>query len=190
LIFDLEGKAEYRNPQPKGIGQASGHSRLNISERMPLMDVMTIDVAAKDSINLVCAKCGNEKQITVSKLPDAGRIYKVKCKCTHVFSVAFNRRKYNRKRTNIIGSYASKHSLADNIINITDISRGGLAFVRTDTSMIAVGDKLTINFTLDNTERDSITCTALIRNILGKKVCVEFLDMRKGMQTTLGFYLM
>jgi hypothetical protein len=108
----------------------------------------------------------------------------------HAFSIAFNRRKYNRKKTNIIGSYLSKHSLADNIITIIDLSRGGLAFIRNDTTKIAIGDKITINFTLDNSERDSIECTALIRNVFDNRVCVEFLDMRSGMKTSLGFYLL
>jgi len=87
------------------------------------MDFMTINIAGKKSINLVCSQCGCAREINVSSLPDIGKVYKVKCKCIHSFSVAFDKRKEKRKRTKLTGTYPVEHNMTDNIINMVDLSR-------------------------------------------------------------------
>ncbi len=153
------------------------------------MDLITLNIASKESINLVCSKCGNMRKIIISELPNIGRIYKVKCKCTHDFSIQFDRRKHKRKRINFIGTYSVDDSFVDSIINIIDISRGGLAFIRTEKNKLNIGDKIHIKFNLDNPNGDLIDCIALIRNIFDNRVCVEFIEIKGRGQTTLGFYL-
>jgi hypothetical protein len=106
------------------------------------------------------------------------------------FSVAFDRRKYKRIKTNLIGVYSLEQSLSDNLINIIDLCRGGLSFIQTDKNMIEIGDRLTISFNLDNADKDRIECRVLVRNIVDKRVCCEFIDMRDGMKTKVGFYMM
>jgi len=154
------------------------------------MDVVTINIAGKESIKLVCSKCGSAREIKISSLPDIGRVYKIKCKCIHGFSIAFDKRKYKRKKTNFIGTYSLENSLADNIIDIIDLSRGGLGFIRTDRNKLEIGDRLAVRFKLDNAGNDLIDCIVSIRNIFDNRVCCEFLDMKGGMKTTLGFYFM
>jgi len=154
------------------------------------VDLVTINITSKESVNLVCSKCGNARRIVTSKLTHVGRIYKVKCACTHGFSIQFERRKYKRKKLKFIGTYSTEHNLTDHIIDIVDLSRGGLAFTRTDSNKLMLGDKINIRFNLDNPEQDLIECTVLIRNVFDSRVCVEFLDMRGRMHTTLGFYFL
>lgn len=163
---------------------------LRHSKRRIWMDVITINIAGKESINLVCSKCGCAREISISSLPNLGKVYKIKCKCIHGFSVAFDKRKYRRKKINIVGTYSLEHSLTDHIIDIIDLSRGGLGFIRTDKNKLIIGDRLTVNFNLDNAEGDLIRCSILVRNILGNRVCGEFVGMPGRMQTTLGFYFM
>jgi hypothetical protein len=102
----------------------------------------------------------------------------------------FDKRKYKRKATNFIGTYALENSLTDNIIDIIDLSRGGLGCIRTDKNNIKIGYRLTVNFNIDNAEGDMINCSVLVRNIIGNRVCGEFLDMTGKIRTTLGFYFM
>ena len=154
------------------------------------MDIVTINIAGKESIKLVCSKCGSAREINISSLPDIGRVYKIKCKCIHGFSIAFDKRKYKRKKTNFIGTYSLENSITDNIIDIIDLSRGGLGFIRTDRTKLKIGDRLAVRFNLDNAGNDVIDCIVSIRNIFNNRVCCEFLDMRGGMKTTLGFYFM
>jgi hypothetical protein len=154
------------------------------------MDVITINIAGKESVNLVCSKCGCARKIDISSLPNIGKVYKIKCKCIHGFSIAFDKRKYKRKKTNLIGTYALEHSITDNIIDIIDLSQGGLGFIRADKNKIKIGDRLTVCFNLDNVGGDMIKCSILVRNVIGNRICGEFLDMAGKMRTTLGFYFM
>ncbi len=152
------------------------------------MDVVTISIAGKESIRLECPECGCAREINVSSLPDIGKVYKIKCKCVHGFSIAFDKRQHKRKKTNLVGTYSLEHGLANHIIDVVDLSRGGLGFVRTDKNELSVGDRLIVRFNLDNGEQDVIEGLILIRNIFNDRVCCEFLNMRPRMQTTLGFY--
>jgi len=154
------------------------------------MDFITINIAGKESVNLVCPQCGLAREINLSSLPDIGKVYKVKCKCIQPFSVAFDRRKEKRKETNLIGSYSFEHSIRDNIIDVIGISRGGLAFIRTDKITLKIGDQIVVRFNLDNLEKDIIESNITIRNIFNNRVCGEFVDMRGGMNRTLGFYVL
>ena len=154
------------------------------------MDFRTINIAGKEFINLVCPECGSAREINVSSLPDIGRVYKVKCKCIHPFSVAFDKRKAKRKRTKLIGTYSFERSMTDNIIYVVDLSRGGIAFTRTDNNRLKIGEQLIIHFNLDNVEHDLIEYIITIRNIFDNRVCCDFIDIRSGINKTLGFYLM
>jgi hypothetical protein len=154
------------------------------------MDFITFNIASKEYIDLSCPKCGNTKRVIISKTPNIGRVYKITCKCHHHFFAVFDRRKHRRKKLDLVGTYSLSRSFTDNIINIIDLSSGGLAFVRTDKNKLSIGDKISIRFNLDNPDGDLIECTAIIRNISNKKVSAEFVNMKGKMQTTLGFYLL
>ncbi|SPF42608.1 hypothetical protein SBDP1_40007 [Syntrophobacter sp. SbD1] len=155
------------------------------------MDAMTINITDKNSIDLLCSKCGSAKRINISQMPNGiGRAYKITCKCTHSFTILFNRRKHRRKRCSLIATYSVKNVFGDNIITITNLSRGGLAFNRSDNNQLKINDRITIRFNLDNAQGDLIESTAIIRNILQDTVYVQFEEMRGRMQTTLGFYFL
>jgi len=141
------------------------------------MDVITINIAGRESVNLVCSKCGSARRIDISSLPNIGKVYRIECKCIHGFSIAFDKIKYKHKKTNFIGTYSLDNSLTDNIIDIIDLSRGGLGFIGSDKNKIKIGDRLTVRFNIDNAESDMINCTILVRNVIGNRVCCEFLDM-------------
>ena len=147
------------------------------SSRRIRMDVITINIAGRESVNLVCSKCGSARRIDISSLPNIGKVYRIECKCIHGFSIAFDKRKYKHKKTNFIGTYSLDNSLTDNIIDIIDLSRGGLGFIGSDKNKIKIGDRLTVRFNIDNAESDMINCTILVRNVIGNRVCCEFLDM-------------
>ncbi len=155
------------------------------------MNTMTISIADKDSINLLCSKCGYTKQINISHMPNGiGRAYQIACKCTHTFTIIFDRRKHKRNKCSLIATYSIKNAFTDNIITITNLSRGGLAFNRGDNNQLKINDRINIRFNLDNTQGDLIECTAIIRNIVRDAVYVQFEEMKGRMQTTLGFYFM
>ena len=150
------------------------------------MNCVTVNISGKESADLVCPYCKKLSTIAVSNL--SHRIYRAKCKCTNSFLVEFDRREFIRRLTNFIGTYAQMQSFTNNIINISNVSRGGLGFSRTDRGNIRINDKIIINFNLDNSEHDLIEGAGLVRNICDEQVCVEFVHLRGWMRTILGFY--
>ena len=152
------------------------------------MNLVTINIGSKESENLACPQCGNLRPVVFSKLPR--RFYKARCKCMHEFIIKLNRRKHIRKTINLIGTYSFKRSFANNIIDVIDLSKDGLGFIRTDTNILNVSDTILINFNLDNSVHDTIESSALIINICNNRVCVEFASMKDRIKTTLGFYFL
>lgn len=142
------------------------------------------------SVDMVCAECGNSRQITVSSLPQLGKIYRIKCRCGNSAAFVLDRRKHKRKKINFIGLYSVRGSIRDHIISVVNLSRNGLCFKRTDNTKLDVGQVISINFQLDNLERDSVRCDAIVRSIVDDKVGVEFKDMGGSTDRTLGFYLL
>lgn len=181
-----KGETIHRTP-PSLSPDVNHDERIRLSNTET--DTITINVVGKKSISLVCSKCGCARNIIVSSLPDIGRVYKVKCKCIHGFSISFEKRKYKRKTTKLIGTYAFQHSMTNNIIDIINLSRGGLGFVRTDRNKMKKGDILIVRFNLNNSEHDMIECLITIRHIFDNHVCGEFIDISGRMKQTLGFYL-
>lgn len=152
------------------------------------MDVTKYDISTNKSIRVTCPECGKMRQLNIVNLPRIGRAYKVKCKCNNHFLIIFERRKYIRKKVNFIGIYYTHSRFRSNIIDITDLSKGGCTFIRKDKHQLKIGDTISIRFNLDNVHNDVIDSTALIKNIFDNRVCIEFLVMRGSMERTLGFY--
>jgi hypothetical protein len=153
------------------------------------MNNIIIRVAEKETINLLCTKCGNSRQFSVGKFSANDNKYRIQCRCGHSFKIMLDRRKYYRKKTDLRGTYIVDKFARDEIIDIIDLSTIGLCLVRRDNRELDLGQIISISFMLENAERDEIKCKATIRQIMDDKVGVEFLDLTPGMQKTLTFYL-
>jgi len=151
-----------------------------------LVNISIVDVAGRESADLMCSQCGISRKIAVPKVPN--RFYKVKCGCMNKFFIELNRRKYKRKQTNFIATYSLRQNFANFIIDVVDLSKGGLGFIRTDRNKLSISDLLTVTFSLDNAEQDVIKCTTLIKNINNGRVCTEFVNLVGREKTILGFY--
>ena len=138
----------------------------------------------------MCVKCGNTRQIAIASLPVVRNLYKIKCKCGHTFTVLFNKRKSERKKTSFSGGYSLENSLREDIIQIVDLSRTGLCFTRNDGIRLKVGQSVSIRFRLYGVDSDLFECSAVIRNLTEDRVGAEFVNMSKSKQTMLGFYLL
>lgn len=130
---------------------------------------------------VICPKCEKSKTIDVSE--DIGSKYLVrlqhKCSCGYLYIVLLERRKRHRKIVNLPGTFiysVSKEQVDKGLMTIQDITRAGLCFkLDANTKQkFNIGDKFLLEFHLDDKSRSLIKKEAIIRNIRGPFIGVEF----------------
>lgn len=130
---------------------------------------------------VICPKCEKSKTIDVSE--DIGSKYLVrlqhKCSCGYLYIVLLERRKRHRKIVNLPGTFiysVAKEQVDKGLMTIQDITRAGLCFkLDANTKQkFNIGDKFLLEFHLDDKSRSLIKKEAIIRNIRGPFIGVEF----------------
>jgi len=130
---------------------------------------------------VICPKCEKSKTIDVSE--DIGSKYLVrlqpKCSCGYLYIVLLERRKRHRKIVNLPGTFiysVSKEQVDKGLMTIQDITRAGLCFkLDANTKQkFNIGDKFLLEFHLDDKSGSLIKKEAIIRNIRGPFIGVEF----------------
>ena len=99
---------------------------------------------------------------------------KYRCLCKHSFSVILERRKYFRKEVKLAGSIIHKKTKAP--FTVTDLSRYGLKITMFRKIDLEIGDRLHIEFTLDDKNRSVVFKDVVVKNIHNKEAGVEFLS--------------
>lgn len=138
-----------------------------------------------------CPVCTKARTMDVSKFLEVksnARI-KAKCPCGNTYSVILERRKHYRKATRLAGVYSSAgHDKHEWPITITNLSRSGLEFTTSNIKNLQVGDRLNLEFRLDDKHRSLIKKCVKIRKIEGKQIGAEFCYLDEY-DKVLGFYL-
>jgi hypothetical protein len=102
---------------------------------------------------------------------------KCKCSCGNVYRVLVERRHHFRKSVNLLGVlfYAGgKCGQVKGLIKIRDISQSGIQFSINSMPEFKMGDKLTIEFTLDDEEHSKIREEGTVRRIQSNIVALKF----------------
>ncbi len=131
--------------------------------------------ASKNQIAaFTCPKCGKVRQMDVSGYMDIDKQVKLKykCLCKHSFSVILERRGFVRKESKLVGSIIQKN--IKHIITISNISRYGLKIIMFRKIDLEIGDRLHIEFTLDDKNRSVVFKDVIVKNIDNKEAGVEF----------------
>jgi hypothetical protein len=151
------------------------------------MEEVKVYLDEKHSTHVVCKKCGRSKQI---ELPSARhpRSAVVKCSCGNTFSLIFETRRHYRKRINSFGKcFAAGDKLDGALVNITDISRSGMRFIKMDGRQLQVNERIRVSFPLGN---DTIDCAAVVFNLRGDGIGVKFMNLDEHNKKVLGFFLL
>ena len=160
---------------------------------------MTIKVfiADDDTATLICPACGKTKTADVSKYigrADSVKI-KVRCACGHAFVVFLERRQQFRKATSLDGSYtySGPHSAPHashfgGKMTVVDISRTGVRIKFATMPRFTVGDRIQIEFQLDDSHGSVIKREVVIRNMKGYFVGAEY-TTPLPFDNAIGFYL-
>lgn len=98
---------------------------------------------------------------------------KYKCPCKHSFSVILERRIFFRKEITLAGSIIQTKKIKYPV-TISNLSRYGLKIIMFRKIDLAIGDRLHIEFTLDDKNRSVVFKEVIVRNIHNKEAGVEF----------------
>lgn len=145
----------------------------------------------------VCPQCQKPKIVGASKYVarDTPTKLKVTCSCGHQYQVFLDKRKKFRKQANLPGIYKyikgrpeKPDAAYTGRLTVMDLSINGVRVVLHDNLHFAIGDTLTIEFTLDDKNRSLIQKNVVVRNIRDLFVGFEYVT-QPSFDSVLGFYL-
>lgn len=152
--------------------------------------MQSVFVNKENKAIFTCPKCAKSKTADVSTLVMEKKklSVRVKCPCGNIYSVALERRKYYRKKTRLPGVFILEQNHKEYFMAVTNLSRFGLQFYSSESDKLKVGDRIGVEFRLDDKTRSLIRKKVIIRRIEGNVVGSEF-SSPDEFDKVLGFYL-
>lgn len=141
-----------------------------------------------------CPECHEVRLVDVKNYTKLDRHvrFKVKCPCQHSFKVILERREYFRRPVTFEGTCLLKKGALRAEVKICDLSRKGMKVQFLKEMPVALGDKVLVEFRLDDEKKTLIRKEAVVRSITGLCLGMEFfsIDPHNVYDKALGFYLM
>ena len=127
-------------------------------------------------VTFICPECKRSKTTHASNYKHSETAVKVNCKCAcgHAYSVLLERRKYIRKNLNLRGIYYLMTRDERGMMTVIDMSRSGMKIRLEVERSLALGERLALEFRLDDKEKSLIRREVFIRSVKGALVGVEF----------------
>jgi hypothetical protein len=154
-------------------------------------------ITSNDLATFSCPSCRRSKTVDLAKhghIEKAVNI-KVKCACGHIYPVSLERRKNFRRHTDLPGTFylmAGDSRTAKGTMVVLDVSRTGIKFRIHGEHRMVIGDRLRVEFHLDDPNHSFIEKEVIIRKIKGPEIGSEFrtVDPSDINDRTIGFYLL
>ncbi len=147
-------------------------------------------------VTFTCPKCEQPRVVDLADHPELEKTdkAKVKCPCGHKYSVSIERRKQYRVETNFAGEFkqiVDTGEIDRGLMTVLDMSRTGLKIRLNVKRDLKVGDTLSLEFRLDDSQRTLIQKEVVIKKIFGLEVGVEFTSIHPSNPSdrALGFYM-
>ena len=181
---------------------------------MPEPKPISIYIQDDNTATFVCPKCGKTKTVDVSEYLKVNGSVKVKyrfkcdncdcgktacsdcniedCRFGNTTSVVLERRRQFRKPVKLHGICTVKERNEKISVLIMDISRMGLKFKLLRSGTLKIGEKITVQFRLDDKKGTMINKEAVVKKADGLYIGVEFLniDPYDPYDRALGFYML
>ncbi len=151
-------------------------------------------ITSNNTATFVCPECGNTSITDVSKFTAIDKKVTVNCKCVcgNHFTVSLEKRRQYRKSTDLPGVYYHDTGYGDTdkgIMRVVDISSNGLKLKLNVKRQFEGGERLKVEFHLDDNQRTFIAREVIVRNVYKNLVGTSF-ARSVGDDPALGFYLM
>ena len=143
---------------------------------------------------ITCPECQAVRIVDVTgyaKLDHVVR-FRVRCPCNHSYRVILERRKYFRKSVSLTGVCLFRNGMVRVSVKVRNLSRRGLRVELMREMHVGVGDKVIVEFRLDDEKRTLVRKDAVVRAVMGSCLGMEFfsIDPYNVYDKALGFYLM
>ncbi len=154
--------------------------------------MQTIYLNQHNQGTIVCNSCGRSKTQVFPTATAINKPLKVKCRCGTIFHALREFRKAYRKPAYLQGTYRhDRMATAERVIEIADISQGGLRLHASAYHHLEINDTLNLTFVLDNTTRAKINKEVQVKYINNQVIGTQFSpDDTWSHRKELGFYLM
>ncbi len=155
------------------------------------MALKKVFITSNNLATFVCPECQNSRTRNVAQYKDIETAVKVKCKCPcgHTYNVLLERRKDLRKSMDLPGTYSSQtQEGVRGTMVVKNLSRSGMNLEMNMKMAFQIGERLNIEFNLDDSQRSLIRKEVIIRSIRGTNIGVEFTT--KDHYDQLGPYLL
>ncbi len=144
----------------------------------------------------VCPSCGDTKSVDVTQYLAIKKPvrFKRKCRCGQITPFLLERRQFYRKPVDIEGVGRVLKNNTEIALRIRDLSRSGLKIDLVAEDPLEIGDKLFVEFRLDNKQRTLIQREVVIRKMFGMSLGTEFTSrdpnnpIDKAYDLAIGFY--
>lgn len=153
-------------------------------------------VTGENKAAFACPECEQTRTVDVTQYKELDRAVKikVKCACGHVYTAALERRRQFRKQVNFKGTYyrltEGRYTGKGQMV-VSDLSRTGLKLRLNDNPNLNPGDRLFVEFHLDDFKSSFIQKEVVIRKVDGFELGTEFaaVDASDPNMKAIGFYL-
>jgi hypothetical protein len=136
-----------------------------------------------------CCVCGRKKLANVAVYQGSDKKLRVTCPCGTAFFIHLEWRRHYRKPVKLDGDYSRDGVKVEiGTIEVTDVSMGGLGMRIVQRHSLKPGDIVRVSFELDDGPRSQIARNAIVRNVNGSLVGVEFCDNK--LDKALAFYVL
>ena len=127
----------------------------------------------------ICPACKKGVIRDLSQFSEVQQAVRLKCKCScgNDYRVLLERRRHFRKSVDLVGMFffqGSKGNPIKGLIKIRNISQSGIQFSVNSIPEFEVGDKLTIEFTLDDEEHSQVREAGTVQRIQSNIVGLDF----------------
>ncbi len=126
-----------------------------------------------------CPKCETTEIIDTNKSKYAFRSFRAKCRCGAVIAGLNEFRRCCRKKVHLKGFYKNRKTESEGDIFIENISLTGIDFRCLRKHNLQNGDRLDINFTLDNRKKSKVTLFVEVLHVDDGLIGVKRCDLKK-----------
>ena len=155
-----------------------------------MMTTVKTYVRNDDTATLICPACKTVKHIAAGDFRQGKHTITVHCICQQTFNVLFDFRQYYRKQVNLPGTYEiiSEGRSGGGIIQINNISRSGLRFTVSGLHRIEEGQKLRVEFQLNDKKKTPLKREILVKTVRQNTIGCRLIDHLE--EKELGFFLL
>ena len=144
-------------------------------------------VTEQGSATIVCPNCEITKNITVADYRGNKHSIKIRCRCQQTFTIDLEFRQFHRKPTDLVGFYEISSGDGGRAV-IKDLSKNGLGFMVSGAHNVRVGQKILVNFALDDQKGTTLKKMTVVRSVDDNRIGCEF-RKDQAFEKDLGFYL-